>query len=144
MIGNATAQSSIIPTSELMNGSTFSGSTSFNGYTYHTTVNYVSGLLQNASVGINHYASVGVNGSNAIDGLVAVMTVKITGKPSSTGRYASLPQLERWHGRSISIFVSIAGERLTEFIGSAGRSHGPLTVYWMPLVFACLVIVSSL
>ncbi|KAF8443216.1 hypothetical protein L210DRAFT_3166027 [Boletus edulis BED1] len=78
MIGNATTQSSIIPTSKLTNSSTYSGSTSFNGYTYHTTVNYVSGLLQNSSVGINHFQTVAVNDTSAIDGLVAVMTVKIT------------------------------------------------------------------
>lgn len=90
MVGNATAQSSIIPTSKVTNASTYSGSTSFNGYTYHTTVDYVSGLLQNTSVGINHYQSVAVNGANAIDGLVAVMTVKITSQPSSTSRYVSL------------------------------------------------------
>ncbi|KAF8549916.1 hypothetical protein OG21DRAFT_532885 [Imleria badia] len=83
MVGNATAQSSIIPTSKLTNASTYSGSTSFNGYTYHTSVNYVSGLLQNTSIGINHYQSVAVNGSNAIDGLVVVMTVKITSQPST-------------------------------------------------------------
>ncbi|KAF8120622.1 hypothetical protein EV363DRAFT_1279190 [Boletus edulis] len=84
MIGNATTQSSILPTSKLTNSSTYSGSTSFNGYTYHTTVNYVSGLLQNSSVGINHFQTVAVNDTSAIDGLVAVMTVKITSKPSTT------------------------------------------------------------
>ncbi|KAG9316030.1 hypothetical protein JVU11DRAFT_3692 [Chiua virens] len=84
LVGNATAQSSIITTSNLTNASAYSGSTSFNGYAYHTTVNYVSGLLQNTSVGINHYDTVGVNGTNAIDGLVAVMTVNITSQPAKT------------------------------------------------------------
>ncbi|KAN0074621.1 hypothetical protein V8E55_011670 [Tylopilus felleus] len=87
-VGNATAQSSVINTSKDMNGSTYSGSTSFNGYTYHTTATYVSGLLQNTSVGINHYQSVGVNSTNAIDGLVIVMTVKITSQPSTAGSAA--------------------------------------------------------
>ena len=94
-VGNATAQSSVINTSKDMNGSTYSGSTSFNGYTYHTTATYVSGLLQNTSVGINHYQSVGVNSTNAIDGLVIVMTVKITSQPSTAGRYVPLSPEER-------------------------------------------------
>jgi hypothetical protein len=84
LVGNATAQSSILPTSELTNASTYSGETSFNGYTYLTSVTYVSGLLQNTSVDINHAQTVAVNGTNAIDGLVAVMTVKITTQPSTT------------------------------------------------------------
>jgi hypothetical protein len=89
LVGNATAQSSILPTSELTNASTYSGETSFNGYTYFTSVTYVSGLLQNTSVDINHAQTVAVNGTNAIDGLVAVMTVKITTQPSTTSRYVS-------------------------------------------------------
>ena len=89
LVGNATAQSSIISTSNLTNASTYSGQTSFNGYTYHTSVNYVPGLLQNSSVGINHFESVAANGLNAIDGLVAVLTVKITSQPSPS-RYACL------------------------------------------------------
>ncbi|KAI9568495.1 hypothetical protein HD554DRAFT_731566 [Boletus coccyginus] len=97
LVGNATAQSSIIPTSKLTNASTYSGQTSFNGYTYHTSVNYVSGLLQNSSVGINHFESVAVNESNAIDGLVAVLTVKITGQPSpSSAEGSSRPLILYW------------------------------------------------
>ncbi|KAG8214352.1 hypothetical protein J3R82DRAFT_9323 [Butyriboletus roseoflavus] len=89
LVGNATAQSSIITTSKDTNASTYTGQTSFNGYTYHTSVDYVSGLLQNTSIGINHGETVGVNGTNAIDGLVAVMTVKITSQPSTTSRLAT-------------------------------------------------------
>ncbi|KAI6151426.1 hypothetical protein EDD17DRAFT_1765650 [Pisolithus thermaeus] len=84
LVGNATSQSSIIPTQKLTNTSTYSGQTSFGGYTYQTSVNYISGLLQNTSQGINHYQSVAVNGSNAIDGLVAVMTVKILSQPENS------------------------------------------------------------
>ena len=83
MIGNATNQTSLIPTTTLTNTSTFSGQTSFGNYTYQTDVKYVSGLLSNTSDGINHYLSVGVNGTNAIDGLVAVMQVKIVERPST-------------------------------------------------------------
>ncbi|KAH7913934.1 hypothetical protein BJ138DRAFT_1110963 [Hygrophoropsis aurantiaca] len=123
LVGNATAQPSLIPTllltspesfanassssssgsnsstttttpssylaapysSSLSSTLTYSGSTSFNNYTYHTTAQYVSGLLSNTSVGINHYQTVPVDGGNAIDGLVVVLTVKITGKPQGSG-----------------------------------------------------------
>ncbi|KAL4073352.1 hypothetical protein V8B97DRAFT_1869148 [Scleroderma yunnanense] len=84
LVGNATAQSSVIPTNNLTNTSTYAGMTSYNGYTYSTTVNYISGLLQNSSNGINHYQSVASGGLNAIDGLVAIMTVKIDSKPEAT------------------------------------------------------------
>lgn len=68
----------------MTNTSTYSGKTSFNNYTYATTTTYVSGLLQNSSNGINHYQSVAVDGANAIDGLVAILTVKIVTKPASS------------------------------------------------------------
>ena len=83
LIGNATAQSTIIPTSTLTNGTTFSGQTSYGGYVYETSVQYVSGYLSNTSNGINHYLSVGANGTNAVDGLVAMMDVKILTRPAS-------------------------------------------------------------
>jgi hypothetical protein len=38
--------------------------------------------MANGSQGINHYLSVGVNGTNAVDGLVALLTVKITSRPT--------------------------------------------------------------
>ncbi|KIJ60206.1 hypothetical protein HYDPIDRAFT_99196 [Hydnomerulius pinastri MD-312] len=102
LIGNATAQSTIIPTANLTNTSTYSGQSSFNGYTYQTSVNYVSGLLQNTSNGINHYQNVAVNGSNAIDGLVAIMTIKIVNKPDTTSGWVPFlrPILRRaWGSR---------------------------------------------
>lgn len=82
LVGNATSQSSIIPTAKLTNTSTYSGRTSFNGYNYHTSVVYVSGLLANSSQGVNHYQGVATNKSFAIDGLVAVLTVQIESSPS--------------------------------------------------------------
>ena len=85
MIGNVTNQA--IPTSTLTNTSQFSGQTSWANYTYQTDVSYISGLLSNTSDGVNHYLTVGVNGSNAIDGLVAVMTAKIVSRPASTSQY---------------------------------------------------------
>jgi hypothetical protein len=83
LVGNATGNQ-IIPTANLTNTSTFSGSTSFNGYTYKTDVAYVSGLLQNTSIGINHNLTVGSLNVSACDGLVAVLTVKITAAPAGS------------------------------------------------------------
>lgn len=82
-MGNATGGQTI-PTLNLTNSSTFSGSTSYNGYTYKTDVSYVSGLLENTSIGINHNLTVGGNGISACDGLVAVLTVRITAAPAGT------------------------------------------------------------
>ena len=87
LVGNATGNISI-PTSNLTNSSTYSGSTSANGYTYQTDVQYVSGLLGNTSEGINHFQSFT---TNAVDGLVAVLTVHITQAPreASSSSYVS-------------------------------------------------------
>lgn len=84
MIGNATGQSELIPTLDLTNTSTYSGQTTFNNYTYQTDVTYVAGLLANSSDGVNHYLSVAVDGRPAVDGLVAVMQVKIVSRPASS------------------------------------------------------------
>ncbi|GLB38679.1 hypothetical protein LshimejAT787_0505440 [Lyophyllum shimeji] len=92
LIGNITR--STIPTLEVSNTSTYSGSTSADGYTYQSDVIYVSGLLANTSDGINHNLTVPVNGSNAADGLVAVLNVKITERPktaSAAGVSAPIP-----------------------------------------------------
>ena len=72
----------VIPTLNLTPSSSYSGTSTANNYTYHNTVQYVSGLLQNTSMDINHNLSVPVNGLNAIDGLVAIVEVKIIGSPS--------------------------------------------------------------
>ncbi|KAI0064156.1 hypothetical protein BV25DRAFT_348229 [Artomyces pyxidatus] len=93
LIGNATAQSQIIPTANVTNQTTYSGQTSFNGYVYQTSVQYVSGLLPNGSDGINHFGSVGANGTNAVDGLSALMTVKILQQPAKTKSSASPSRL---------------------------------------------------
>ncbi|KAH9976550.1 hypothetical protein BJV74DRAFT_861849 [Russula compacta] len=82
LVGNATAQSTLVPTANLTNGTTFSGQTSYGGYVYQTDVQYLSGFLSNTSSGINHYLSVGANGTNAVDGLVAMVNVKILTNPS--------------------------------------------------------------
>lgn len=94
LIGNATGQS--IPTANLTNSSSYSGSTSAQGYTYETSVHYVSGLLQNTSEGINHYLTVGVNGTNAVDGLVAVMEVHISAKPAKSNSPPTMALSSPW------------------------------------------------
>ncbi|KAJ7105048.1 hypothetical protein C8R43DRAFT_226270 [Mycena crocata] len=88
LVGNITK--SVIPTAELTNASTFSGVTTFGGYTYTTAISYVSGLLPNSSDGVNHGNTVGINGRPALDGLVAILDVQITGKPAGTKDSAGL------------------------------------------------------
>ncbi|WVO22261.1 uncharacterized protein IAS62_003591 [Cryptococcus decagattii] len=82
LVGNLTGQS--VDSRALTNTSTLSGSATYNNYTYKTDVKYVSGLLKNSSDGINHYLTVEEGGLPAIDGLVAVLTVKITDRPASS------------------------------------------------------------
>ena len=84
LVGNATAQSSIIPTANLTNGTTFSGQTSYGGWTYSTDALYLSGILSNSTTGLNHAATVGGNGVEALDGFVAVLTVKVVASPSAS------------------------------------------------------------
>ena len=94
MVGNATNQTDLIPTLDLTNTSTYSGQTTFNNYTYQTDVTYVPGLLSNSSDGVNHYITVEEDGRPAIDGLVAVMQVKIISRPASS--YVHLRQSLWW------------------------------------------------
>ncbi|KAF8507377.1 hypothetical protein BU17DRAFT_57478 [Hysterangium stoloniferum] len=99
IVGNITG--SAIPTSALTNTTTYDGTTNFGNYTYHTDIAYTGGLLQNSSNGINHFASVGGGPNNitAIDGLVAVLTVKITGRPASrvsSGAWILSPYQHPW------------------------------------------------
>ncbi len=83
-MGNATAQSSLIPTGNVTNGTTYSGQTSFGGYTYKTDALYLSGIATNSTDGVNHGSSVGNTNTLPVDGLVAVLTVSIVSKPAST------------------------------------------------------------
>ncbi len=97
VVGNIS--SSEVSTLTLTGSSTYSGSSSSQGYTYRTDIMYVTGLLQNTSIGINHNQSVSNNGAvNAVDGLVAVFNVSITGTPSASdsnngsgSRYVTFP-----------------------------------------------------
>ncbi|KIJ96753.1 hypothetical protein K443DRAFT_273066 [Laccaria amethystina LaAM-08-1] len=82
LIGNITQ--STIPTANLTNGTTFSGSTSFANYTYQSDIQYLTGYLSNTNDAINHNITVGVNGFNASDGFLALINVKITATPPKT------------------------------------------------------------
>jgi hypothetical protein len=83
LVGNITG--SAIPSLTLTNGTTFTSTTSFANYTYQTRIQYVAGLLQNTSIGINHNITVQIEGvANATDGLVAILEVSITGTPHTS------------------------------------------------------------
>jgi len=101
LVGNATAQSSVINTSAVSNTSTYTGSTSSGGYTYQTSVQYISGLLPNTSIGINHNITVGVDGVSACDGLVALLDVKITAKPA--GSSSDAPLSRTWSSSALAL-----------------------------------------
>ncbi|WVQ99268.1 hypothetical protein IAU59_006400 [Kwoniella sp. CBS 9459] len=90
VVGNLTGQT--IDTLTLTNTSTFSGQGSYMNYTYQTDVQYVSGLLKNSSDDINHYITVEEDGRPAIDGLVAVLTVKIVARPESNAAWSTITQ----------------------------------------------------
>jgi hypothetical protein len=132
LVGNATAQSTILPTPNMTNTSTYSGQTSFNNYTYATTATYVSGLLQNSSNGINHYQSVAIDGSNAIDGLVAILTVKIAAKPTTTTS-----------GWVISINDTYP-TMLTAYTARAEWSNRPAGLMWTLFTISCAILSSLL
>jgi len=86
LIGNVTAQSSLISTASITNGTTYSRQTTYGGYVYQNSVQYVSGYLTNGSSGVNHYLSVGKNGTNAVDGLIALLDVKILSSPPGAAK----------------------------------------------------------
>lgn len=67
---------------EVPNGQV-TGRTSANGYTYQTIATYVTGLLGNTSIGVNHNLTVPENGLQAMDGMVAVLVVSILSEPSN-------------------------------------------------------------
>jgi hypothetical protein len=95
LVGNITQ--SPVPTLNLTNGTTYSATTSSEGYTYKTDVLYISGLLENTNFGINHNISVGVDGVNSVDGFLAVLDISITQTPPKTSyvffRNSSFPTL---------------------------------------------------
>ncbi|KAF8318960.1 hypothetical protein DL93DRAFT_2053999, partial [Clavulina sp. PMI_390] len=107
-IANATNQTSIIPTLDLASPTSgFTGRTTYSNYTYETKSTYVTGLLQNTSIGINHNDTVPVDGRPAIDGLVAILDVKIVGKPQ---RFVPLVSIENTKSHN---WVSSTAHRLS-------------------------------
>jgi len=72
------------------NTTTYTGQTSFEGWVYDVDVKYVA-LAPNTSDGVNHEATVAVNGRGAMDGLVAVLTVKVHTAPAKATRYVLYP-----------------------------------------------------
>lgn len=78
LIGNITHN--FVQTPNVTNTTTFTGTTTWANYTYQTDITYVPGLLQNTNDAINHNITVGAT-TNSVDGLVAVLEVKITGTP---------------------------------------------------------------
>ncbi|TFK47448.1 hypothetical protein OE88DRAFT_1666243 [Heliocybe sulcata] len=109
-VGNATSRNITTSDYSTSGGTQFSGSTSSNGWTYQTTVTYTTGLLNATSDGINHYATVGVNGQPAIDGLVAVMEVKVTQQgsgSSNSNQSSSAPSTPRIRGATWALAASL-------------------------------------
>ncbi|KAI0770166.1 hypothetical protein C8Q74DRAFT_877111 [Fomes fomentarius] len=107
LVGNATAQSEGFPIANLTNGTTYSGQKSFGGYTYQTDALYLTGVLSNSTQGVNHADSVGGNGVQAVDGLVAVLTVKIVSSPPiSNGASLSLLASTGFFATSFAIVLA--------------------------------------
>ncbi|CCM03680.1 uncharacterized protein FIBRA_05824 [Fibroporia radiculosa] len=105
LVGNVTNQTQIINSTLLTNSSEYTGKTAYGGYTYQTTAKYYSGFLPNTSYGVNHNLSVGNAQTNAVDGWLAVLTVKIVDQPqSSSARLAwSTPS---WQALLLSIVAA--------------------------------------
>ena len=85
---------------------------------YQTDVQYVSGYLPNTSVGINHNLSVGANGLNAVDGLVAMMNVKILTSPAGTTSKSSCAFISPSRVRRISLLILFPPQSDTIHAGS--------------------------
>ncbi|KAI0821960.1 hypothetical protein BC628DRAFT_1422131 [Trametes gibbosa] len=96
LVGNATAQTSLIPTGNVTNGTTYSGQTSFGGFTYKTDALYLSGILSNSSAGVNHDQTVGNADTLPVDGLVAVLTVSIVSRPVQASGALQLLSVPSW------------------------------------------------
>ncbi|KAG8860826.1 hypothetical protein FRB96_003559 [Tulasnella sp. 330] len=91
----------------------FTGTTSANGYTYQTVATYVSGLLANSSIGVNHNDTVPENGLPAQDGLVAVLVVtfydsSVTNTNTTTSNHNSaIPISSSLPGLSLLVGLTI-------------------------------------
>lgn len=72
----------VVPLSQSYN---LKGVTRASGYTYTTTAEYWTGLLGITSTGVNHNETVREGRREALDGLVAVLTVNVTDGSTSNG-----------------------------------------------------------
>jgi hypothetical protein len=113
LIGNITQ--STIPSLNLTNGTTYTAKTSFADYTYETQIQYLSGLLENTNDGINHNVTVGGQGFNASDGLVAVLQISITDTPTSISWRLSPPSLYSLSSLFLVLFLSCGTSSLFAF-----------------------------
>ncbi|KAF9046306.1 hypothetical protein BJ165DRAFT_1470517 [Panaeolus papilionaceus] len=105
LIGNITH--SFVPTKNITNETTYTGTTSWADWTYQTNIKYVSGLLEDTNDAINHNYTVGVDG-NSVDGLVAVLEVQITGSPEkSSALRTSIPS--QIPLLLVTVFIAIFG-----------------------------------
>lgn len=77
----------------------YTGQTFSEGWVYDVNVKYV-GLTSNTSNGVNHQATVAVNGRGAMDGLVAVLTVNVHTVPTNATRYAPYPRHPRLYSHN--------------------------------------------
>lgn len=107
IVGNITGSN--IPTLDLNTSTlTYSGETSTSsGWKYKTSITYVTGLLPNSSIGINHNETVAISGvTNAVDGLVAVLTVSITaqGTDNSSSSQSDSGSSRLVHPRSMLLW----------------------------------------
>ncbi|KAH9936142.1 uncharacterized protein B0H18DRAFT_972465, partial [Fomitopsis serialis] len=90
LIGNITNQTHIIPTANVSNGTSYTGQTSYDGYTYETTALYLYGYAPNTSYAVNHNLTTSNNVTNSDDGFIAVLTVKIVTAPQNS--YVFMPR----------------------------------------------------
>ncbi|KAF6755806.1 hypothetical protein DFP72DRAFT_895253 [Ephemerocybe angulata] len=104
LVGNITR--SEIKGPNITDGMTFSGNTSWSGYTYNTFIKYVGGILPNTSDGVNHNYSVPVDGINASDGWLAVLEVKIVEAPSKSNSAINVAVPPPW--QLLSSLVALA------------------------------------
>ncbi|KZT11875.1 uncharacterized protein LAESUDRAFT_733810 [Laetiporus sulphureus 93-53] len=99
LVGNVTNQTHLISTGNVTNGTTYSGQTSFDGYTYATTAQYLRGYIPDTSYAVNHNGSVASATVNATDGFIAVLTVKVVASPKATSA-----ALRSWTTPAWSVF----------------------------------------
>jgi hypothetical protein len=135
-VGNLTGYD--IPTPSLTNPPTFQANSSFGNYTYQTQITYTPGLLQNTSVGINHYLTVAPPGLPAIDGLVAIMDVKIIGRPK-----CALFSVVQGGGNIVDLCTAIcrnSARRLTPLFSLNDPSSSSLIYYSVIWVLPMLLL----